>query len=299
MLVNNYMEQDSYEEYLVEKGMSFRTRRTYMSMLFGSTGLPKIFKIFSKNHMELYHMLRDYILNNKTKSNRLTAVKSYLTYLELKYNSTKKYKCAETINNVYNKLTRKNLGIIINKKSVLQMEDVEKKLLTEKEFNILNRMCSSDYERLLVKFLLDTGCRIGELAALTLEDIDMSNGNIHINKTYLNKNMNVLPKTDAGHRYVSISQDTLELLKKINFTGFGYYYIYNKVKELCRKGGIRMVNVKTLVTPHWFRHSACTKLLIEGHPIIKVSTYMGHSNPQFTKRVYGRWAISKESVIKR
>ncbi|MGC4387380.1 site-specific integrase, partial [Streptococcus suis] len=82
----------------------------------------------------------------------------------------------------------------------------------------LDTLDQSNYQNLfdvvLYKFLLATGCRIGEALALEWSDIDLENGIISITKT-LNRQQEVnSPKSKAGYRDIPIDKATLLMLKQ-------------------------------------------------------------------------------------
>ena len=55
--------------------------------------------------------------------------------------------------------------------------------------------------------------RSGELFGLKVEDLDLENAIVHVRRSAW-KNLEVTPKTDAGHRDVDIDKATVEMLKK-------------------------------------------------------------------------------------
>jgi len=94
---------------------------------------------------------------------------------------------------------------------------VIKVLSGDEQDKVLGYVKGTDKEALFV-LCFSTGIRVGELAALTWNDIDFKNGNLSINKTlsYRGKDNYVLngPKTLSGIREIPIFPNVVKLLKK-------------------------------------------------------------------------------------
>jgi integrase/recombinase XerD len=59
-----------------------------------------------------------------------------------------------------------------------------------------------------------------------------------------------------------------------------YPAVYDLVRRLRRRSGIEF-------DPHWYRHTAATRLLRDGVPIEMVSAILGHSSITTTSQTYG------------
>lgn len=108
----------------------------------------------------------------------------------------------------------------------LNMKDKKDEVYTEDEVvtitGFLRYSQNLRCQGLLLSF--ETGIRIGELASLKPQDIDFSDGTIHIQRTEIKvKNdkgntelaVSNVPKTQAGNRYIIINEATKETLKKV------------------------------------------------------------------------------------
>ena len=49
----------------------------------------------------------------------------------------------------------------------------------------------------------------------------------------------------------------------------------------------RNADLPNLMTPHWFRHTHATALLLAGSPVHTVSRRLGHASVQTTMNIYG------------
>ncbi len=59
-----------------------------------------------------------------------------------------------------------------------------------------------------------------------------------------------------------------------------YPAVYDLVRRLRKRTGLEF-------DPHWFRHSAATRMLRDGVPVEVVSKVLGHSSVTTTLAVYG------------
>ena len=83
--------------------------------------------------------------------------------------------------------------------------------------DLLKRTEKYSQPNVLVKFLLNTGFRIGEALALTWEDIDFENKTIKIDKSVTMVNNEMLlgePKTENGYRTIMMNNMTYDILQE-------------------------------------------------------------------------------------
>lgn len=158
---------------------------------------------------------------------------------------------------------------------------------------ILDEVKGSDYS---VAFQLAVwGCRQGEIAALTIDDLD-ENNNLHIHRTMvLNENnkweVKETPKTDESNRIIPL---TKELADEIRAQGF----IYNKVPNRLNKK-IHDVQKKLGIPPfkfHALRSYFASFAHSLGIPDSDILSLGGWSTDSVMKRVYRK--SLEESKIK-
>lgn len=122
----------------------------------------------------------------------------------------------------------------------------------------------SDRYFVMFEILFWTGCREGELLALTKKDIDLENNQIHITKTYFRsggKDIITTPKTDCSVRVIDIP----EFLKVEIDDYIGHLYKYpddarifpmvaealqHKIKRHIAKAGVKMIRIHDLRHPY-------------------------------------------------
>lgn len=160
------------------------------------------------------------------------------------------------------------------------------------------------FKNLGVYLCLSTGMRIGEVCALTWEDIDTDTGTIHINKTIqriytieekIRKTELVLdsPKTINSIREIPMNNDLLKLLKPIKkIVNPNFYVLTNDEKPTeprtyrsYYKRLMEDLNMPKLKF-HGLRHSFATRCIESNCDYKTVSVLLGHSNVSTTLNLY-------------
>ena len=178
-------------------------------------------------------------------------------------------------------------------------------VLTQNEQELLVNMCLTQLDETKVCVLLSlyAGLRIGEICALTWEDLDLENGLIHIRKTVsrisggaesMNRSTLVItqPKTIASFRDIPICSWLIPVLKQLHnehhssfvassHDGFisprTFDYRYHK---LLRTAGIRPINY------HGLRHTFATRCIEAGIDVKTLSELLGHTDASITLNTY-------------
>lgn len=158
------------------------------------------------------------------------------------------------------------------------------------------------------KMLLYTGMRVGELAALNKNDIDIKSGYIHISKTaskdIIGGNIiNETPKTEKGKRDIPINADILKAVKeqeRINKMFFGNdinnsvllfrsslgniledRIINREIETICK-----LANIEKF-TCHAFRNTFATRFIEQRPQDYKIlSDILGHADIKITLNLY-------------
>ena len=160
------------------------------------------------------------------------------------------------------------------------------------------------FRNLGIFICLSTGIRIGEICALTWDDIDTDNGFIHIRKTiqriYVKENgikktelLIDTPKTATSMRDIPMIKDLYEILKPLKKVVNNDYFVLtneatpteprtyrNYYKKLLDKLGIPPIKF------HGLRHSFATRCIESKCDYKTVSVILGHSNISTTLNLY-------------
>ena len=150
-----------------------------------------------------------------------------------------------------------------------------------------------------------TGMRIGELLALTYNDIDLDNGIIRINKTvnFKGGKVNVTsPKTPKSNREITIPQLLINDLN--NYIRRIYDYkntdrvfpytkaiLYNELKTKSEQAGLKKIRV------HDFRHSHASLLIDMGINPLLISERLGHEKVETTLNTYSHLYPSRADEL--
>ena len=147
----------------------------------------------------------------------------------------------------------------------------------------------------LFEILFWCGCRIGEVLALTKNDVDFKNNQISITKTYFRmKSQDVIstPKTEQSARVVDIPEFLkLEIQEYVDRL---YKYpdderlfpvvaeaVQHKMKRHIEISGVKKIRV------HDLRHSHVAYLINQGVEPIMIKQRVGHKDIRITLNTYG------------
>lgn len=177
-----------------------------------------------------------------------------------------------------------------------------KKLLT-----IINEFSNPQLTR-LIKVLLFTGMRVGEITGLHWTDVNFENCTLIVRfSLYRSKGQYKLgtPKTKSSARVISLPPQVMETLSEQRdwqeqrkedvgsrwidrgtvFTGeYGEYmnatYVNTKFKELLKKHDFPNVHI------HDLRHANASLLINMGVPVKVISEHLGHCDTRTTENIY-------------
>ncbi len=160
------------------------------------------------------------------------------------------------------------------------------------------------FRNLGVYICLSAGMRIGEVCALTWEDIDTDNGVISVNRTiqriYViedgNRKTELIldtPKTKNSIREIPISKDLLRILKPFKkIVNPSFFVLTNDAKPTeprtyrsYYKNLMAVLNMPELKF-HGLRHSFATRCIESNCDYKTVSVLLGHSNISTTLNLY-------------
>lgn len=170
-----------------------------------------------------------------------------------------------------------------------EQEKIEKYCLASNKSNYIG-----------IVICLYTGIRLGELLALTWDDIDFQTGIMSITKTSYRIKENGVPrividnpKTKNSSRVIPLPKALLDILKKIKKTSNSKYVIstrtggivgtraYQRTYErILSKIGVSYKNF------HSLRHTFATRAIEMGMDVKTLSEILGHKNPVVTLTRY-------------
>lgn len=143
----------------------------------------------------------------------------------------------------------------------------------------------------ILRFFADTGCRLGGVANLKIDDLDLEHGQAVV--------------TEKGNktRAVFFTPETSEALsayldvRPVSECPFVFVSYRGKIGALKHTGIKRVFNraaqlagVKENFSPHQFRHGAARGMLGNGANLAQVAQILGHEDVRVTVKFYGAFA---------
>lgn len=165
---------------------------------------------------------------------------------------------------------------------------------------IENYVMNSGKDKLFgIILCLYTGLRIGELLALTWDDIDFAKGLLFVSKTCHDGNdgerhLRIIdsPKTDHSRRVIPLPKQILSLLKGVKNRSECKYIIADGTKPVFVRSYQRTFELllKKLHIPHKgfhsLRHTFATRAMECGMDVKTLSELLGHKNATITLNRY-------------
>lgn len=293
--LHQYLEK--YVSFLIiEKNLSSKSIKAYLS------DLNMLHSWLSENHIEtitsdsLHHYFHSFNtstpLKDSTIKRKYISIKAFFVFLVQKNwieqsplnNFGKKFRTAKRI------------------PKTLDVEEIERLLHSPKldrdQLTTPFRTRLSIRNDAIIDLLFSTGIRIGELAQIHLEDIDLKNRVVVIFGKGRKERLLYLSSSeliDKLHEWMEVRElfqpkiDTLFLNKYGQALSiFGVEDIFSKYRKLA--------NINEKSTPHYLRHSFATQLLENGADLRAVQEILGHSSVSTTE-IYTEVSIKRKRDV--
>lgn len=176
-------------------------------------------------------------------------------------------------------------------------ETLEATFLTPEEYRLL-RDCFSAFYRPLVEFLVASGARFSEAAALKPADIDWTHGTVNIRRSW--KRIPAAgwelgaPKSKRSVRTITVPVDVLENLDRSHEWVFAnkagnpvrvYGFRENVWYPTVRKAQAQGLEKKPRI--HDLRHTCASWMIHAGVPLPVIQRHLGHESIKTTIDLYG------------
>ncbi len=169
------------------------------------------------------------------------------------------------------------------------------KVLSEAEYTATLMACRSERQRLYIRFLRETGCRVAELTGLRLSDIQ-DHGEYFVARV-----------TGKGNkeREVYISSDLYQRIRREYAHAITYLFESNGHKRLSESyvsNQIRRITHTAIGRPlsaHKLRHTFAHTKIRETGRVDAVSRYLGHASVSTTLQYYSHDTLDPSDVLGR
>lgn len=177
---------------------------------------------------------------------------------------------------------------------------------TKEEFDRFMAVIDKDSVYYIIfQILFWTGCREGELLALTINDIDFNSCTINIDKTYYRINRQDVitePKTENSVRVVTIPEFLRDEI--VEYIGRLYEYpkdcrLFNITERAVQKAMKRYIKCSGVknIRVHDLRHSHVAMLINEGVQPLLIKERLGHKDIGITLNTYGHLYPSQQKAV--
>lgn len=172
-------------------------------------------------------------------------------------------------------------------------DDDEIRMLCREEFAALLE-ATTEFWRPLVEFLVASGARWGEVAALKPADVDQEACTVKIRRAWKYSSAGYEigpPKTRRSRRVIKIPAAVLE---RLDYSGEWLFtnrdggpVRYQGFRRRVWDKAVARAELDPAPTPHDLRHTCASWMLSGGVPITVVSRHLGHENIAVTVDIYG------------
>lgn len=180
--------------------------------------------------------------------------------------------------------------------STIKCDIRERCYLEPIELEMIRDACKNAREKAIIDFLFSTGCRVSEMCAIKMQDVDFEKRTVFIRKgkggksrtTFINAESMVSLKAYMPKR-MEDSEYLFTHTKHLGNVGCSK----KSIEMLIRKIVARCPQITKHVTPHVMRHTAATTALRNGMPLEQVKEFLGHSNLN-TTMIYAK--VNKDDI---
>lgn len=149
----------------------------------------------------------------------------------------------------------------------------------------------------LIDLLVSTGIRIGEAAAITLDDINIAERTLLIHGKGRKQRIIYISAKETWQRLKKLISDRKEADGKFLFVNkYGGQITIIGIEDIYKKYA-RLANINAHSTPHYLRHTFATNLLANGADLRSVQEILGHSSVATTQIYTEVTSARKKQVL--
>lgn len=175
----------------------------------------------------------------------------------------------------------------------IRYESKPREALSPIELEQLRAACKTLREKAIIEVLYSTGCRVSELTAIKVSDIDWVEKSVHLfGKGRKHRTSFLSARAEVAVReYLEARTDACEFLittERKPYRGMQKDGIEKIVRQIAARTPFASEKV---VTPHILRHTTATTALRRGMPIADISKLLGHEAIN-TTMVYAKTSLA-------
>jgi integrase len=156
--------------------------------------------------------------------------------------------------------------------------------LSDDEARRLTNACPRDFRALTTGALL-TGCRYGELAAMTVDDFNPDAGTLLVRSSKSGKPRHVV-LTQEGHDFIAMlaagKLGSARLFLRANGKPWSKSEQQRPVAAACEAA-----KIDPPVNFHGLRHTYASRLVMRGVPLAVIAAQLGHADTRMVEKHYG------------
>src|SRR5215471_8763994 len=161
--------------------------------------------------------------------------------------------------------------------------------LSDDESRRLTNVCPPDFRALVAGALL-TGCRYGELAAMTVDDFNPDAGTLRVRASKSGKPRHVV-LTQEGRDFVAARAagrpGSTRLFLRDNGRPWGKSEQQRPIVTACARA-----RIEPPVNFHGLRHTYASRLAMRGVPLAVIAAQLGHADTRMVEKHYGHLSPS-------
>ena len=150
----------------------------------------------------------------------------------------------------------------------------------------------------LLDLLISTGIRIGEAAALTIDDIILSERTLLIHGKGRKQRLIYISSSQTWDRIKTLIKERKNCNDKHLFVNrYGQPLSIHGIEDIYKKY-IKKAQIQTKSTPHYLRHTFATNLLANGADLRSVQEILGHASVA-TTQIYTEVTTARKKQVLR
>jgi integrase len=188
-------------------------------------------------------------------------------------------------------------------------------VLSPEEAGRLIATAPTGFDKTFLLAAVLTGARVGEVTALTWDDIDFATGRLSIRRSVSwaklrgqtgSKPRFYEPKTQAGKRSIDLAPELVHALKiwKLACPPSPFNLVFpteagtpkhrSTITHHTLRPALKAAGLSQ-VTLHSLRHTCASALILAGTDCLEVAKFLGHAKPTVTMSVYAHWFNTRKT----